>query len=76
MAPRQKSYVPVLLRETKINDVDLVTTLANTNQEVIRFDVTVNEVVRVDVFDARYKLIGNLKKKNRLEGELVVAEVE
>jgi hypothetical protein len=52
----------------------MVTTLADTHQEVIRLDVTVNELARMDVFDARYKLIG--KKKNRLEGELAVAEVE
>lgn len=45
--------VPVLLREAEINDVNLVTPLANTHQEVIRFNVTMNEVAGMDVFDTR-----------------------
>lgn len=44
--------VPVLLRETKINDVNLVTTLPNAHEEVVGLDVAVDEVARVDVLDA------------------------
>ena len=44
--------VPVLLRETEVNDVDLVAPLANTHEEVVWLDVAVNEVTRVDVLDA------------------------
>ena len=44
--------VPKLLREAEIDDVDLVSTLSNTHQEVIGLDITVNEVARMDVLDA------------------------
>ena len=45
--------VPVLLRETEVDDVDLVTALANAHQEVVGLNVTVYEVAGVNVFDAR-----------------------
>ena len=45
--------VPVLLGETKIDDIDLVAALADSHQEVVRLDVTVDEVTGVDVLDAR-----------------------
>ena len=44
--------VPVLLRKTKVDDVDLVPALANAHEEVIGLDVSVDEVTRVDVLDA------------------------
>ena len=44
--------VSVLLGETKVDDIDLVAALPNTHQEVIRLDVTVDEVARVDVLDS------------------------
>jgi hypothetical protein len=44
--------VTVLLGKTKVDDVHLVATLADTHQEVIGFDITVNEVLGMDVFDA------------------------
>lgn len=43
--------VPVLLRKTKIDDVDLVPALADAHEEVVGLDVTVDEVTRVDVLD-------------------------
>lgn len=46
--------VAELFRQAKIDDVDLVTALANAHEEVIRLDVSVDEIAGVDVFDARY----------------------
>jgi hypothetical protein len=53
LAVRNVEASLVLLHETEINGVNPVTPLANTYQEVIGFDVTVNEVSGMDVFDAR-----------------------
>ena len=66
--------IPVFLGETEIDDVDLVTTLANAHQEVVRLDIAVNERFGVDVFDPRNQLVG--QEQNGLERELAVAEVE
>lgn len=66
--------VAVFLCETKIDDVDLVSTLTDTHQEVVGLDITMNEGLGVDVFDAGDELVG--EKKNGLQGELAVAEVE
>lgn len=43
--------IAVLLGETEIDDIDLVSTLANAHQEVIGLDITMDEVTRVDVLD-------------------------
>ena len=48
--------VAVLLGETEVDDVDLVAALANTHQEVVGFDITVDEVAGVDVLNT-----GNLQ---------------
>ena len=45
-------WVTVLLGETEIDHVDLVAALANTHEEVVGLDITVNEALRVDVFDS------------------------
>ena len=44
--------VTEFLRETKIDNVDLIATLADAHQEVVRLYVTVYEVARVDVLDS------------------------
>jgi hypothetical protein len=36
------------LCETEIDDIDLVTTLTNAHQEIIRLDIAVNEIPRVN----------------------------
>lgn len=46
-------WVTELLRETEIDDVDLIATLADTHKEVVWFDIPMDEVARVDVFNAR-----------------------
>ena len=45
-------WVSISPRETKIDHIDLIFMIANTHQEVGRLDVTVNQVMRVDIFDA------------------------
>jgi len=45
--------VAELLCETEIDNIDLVTTLADTHQEIVRFDIAMNEVAGVDVLDSR-----------------------
>ena len=67
-------WVTVLLGQTEINDIDLITTLANAHEEVVRLDVTVDEGLGVDVLDAGDELIG--EEQNGLQGELAIAEVE
>ena len=66
--------VAVLLGQTKVNHVNLVATLADTHQEVIGLDITVNERLGVDVLDAGDELVG--QQKDGLQRELAVAEVE
>ena len=66
--------ITVFLGQTEIDDVDLVATFANAHEEVVRFDIAVDEGLGVDVLDTRYELIG--EQQDRLEGELAVAEVE
>ena len=46
--------VSVLLGKAEIDHIDLVATFPDPHQEIVRLDVTVNEVARVDVFDTRY----------------------
>ena len=66
--------VTVLLGQTEINDIDLVSTLADAHEEVVRLDITVDEGLGVDVLDAGDELVG--QQKHGLQGELAVAEVE
>ena len=66
--------VPVLLGETEVDHVDLVAPLADTHEEVVGLDVTVDEALGVDVLDAADELVG--QQEDGLEGEFAVAEVE
>lgn len=45
--------VAVLLGKSKVDHVDLVASLADTHQKVVRLDVPVDKVSRVNVFDPR-----------------------
>lgn len=54
-------WVAVLLCETEVDDVDLVSALADAHQKVVWLDVTVDEVSRVDVLDARDLCSGGRK---------------
>ena len=66
--------VTVLLGQAKVNHIDLVAALANAHEKVVRLDITVDEGLGVDVFNAGDELIS--EKKNGLQRELAVAEVE
>jgi hypothetical protein len=66
--------VTVLLGQTEIDNVDLVTTLSDAHEEVVRLDITVDEGLGVDVLDTRDELI--CEEQGSLQRELAVAEVE
>lgn len=66
--------VTVLLGQTKIDDINLVSALTDAHEEVVRLDITVDEGLGVDVLNAGDELVG--EKKHRLQGKLAVAEVE
>ena len=51
-------WVSVLLGKTKIDDIDLITTLANSHQEVVRLDVSVDERLGVNVLNTGDELVG------------------
>jgi hypothetical protein len=42
--------VPVLLRQAKVNDANFIAMSANTDQEVAWFDITVNKMARMNIF--------------------------
>lgn len=66
--------VTIFLGQAKIDNIDLVSPLANTHEKVIGLDVAVDEGLGVDVFDPRDQLIG--QEQDRLQREFSVAEVE
>lgn len=45
-------WVSILFRQSEINHVHLVPSLANSHQEIVGLDVSVDKVSRVDVFDS------------------------
>jgi hypothetical protein len=66
--------VTVFLGQSEIDNIDLVTPLADAHEEVVGLDITVNEGLGMNVLDARDELIS--EEENGLQGELSVAEVE
>lgn len=66
--------VTILLGKTEVDDIDLITPLADAHEEVVRLDVSVDEGLGMDVLNTRDELIG--EKEDRLQRELAVAEVE
>lgn len=51
-------WVSVFLGQTKVDDIDLISSLANAHQEVVRFDVSMDEGFGMNVFNARDELVG------------------
>ena len=49
--------VTVFLCQSKVDDIDLISTLANSHQEVVRLDITVDERFGVDILDTRDELV-------------------
>mmetsp|Transcript_39474 Transcript_39474/g.118192 ORF Transcript_39474/g.118192 Transcript_39474/m.118192 type:complete len:278 (+) Transcript_39474:153-986(+) len=66
--------VSILLCKTKVDDVHLVCLLSEANQEVVRLDITMNEVLCVHIFHPVNHLVR--KHQHRLEAEFAVAEAE
>ena len=66
--------VAILLGQSEVDDIDLVATLANTHQEIVRLDVSMDEGFGMDVFDAGDELIR--KEQDSLQGKFAVAKVE
>jgi hypothetical protein len=67
-------WVTVFLGQTEINNIDLITTLANAHEEVVWLNITVDEGLGVNILDTGDELIG--KEQNSFQGEFSVAEVE
>ena len=53
--------ISVLLGESEIDDVDLISSLSDSHQEIVGLDISVNEVSRVNVFDS-----GDLSSRSNL----------
>mmetsp|Transcript_34126 Transcript_34126/g.77870 ORF Transcript_34126/g.77870 Transcript_34126/m.77870 type:complete len:229 (-) Transcript_34126:419-1105(-) len=66
--------VPVLLSKTEVNDVNLIGLLAKANEEVVRLDVAVNEVLGMNVLDAIDHLV--CQHQDCFQTELPIAEAE
>jgi hypothetical protein len=46
-------WVPKILGETKVDDIDLIPTFSDSHEEIVGLDVSMDEVARVNVFNAR-----------------------
>lgn len=44
--------IAILLGQAKVNNVDLVSSLSNTHQEVVWLDITVDEALGMDVLNS------------------------
>ena len=62
------------LGQTEINNVYVVLLLANSNEEVVRLDITMEEVPRMDELDSLEHLIG--QHKHCFQGEFAFAVVK
>lgn len=66
--------VPEFLGQTEIDEEQFVAVPADTHQEVIRLNISVDERLAVDVFDSADHLIG--QHENGFDGEASRAEIE
>ena len=66
--------IPVPFGQAEVNDVNVMLSLPDSNQEVVWLDIPVQEQSRVDVLDPLYHLIS--KHKHSLQRELPLAVVE
>lgn len=49
--------VTVFFCQSKVDDIDLISTLANSHQEVVRLDIPMNERFGMDVLDSGNELV-------------------
>ena len=68
------SWLSVSLSEPKINNIDIMLLFANSNEEVIRFDVSVQEMPGMNVFNSLNHLVS--KHEHGLQREFSLAVVE
>lgn len=68
------SVVPEFLGQSVINEEKFVTVPADSHEEVIWFNVSVNEVLVMDEFNAANHLVG--QHEHRFHGESSGAKVE
>mmetsp|Transcript_93831 Transcript_93831/g.148212 ORF Transcript_93831/g.148212 Transcript_93831/m.148212 type:complete len:206 (+) Transcript_93831:516-1133(+) len=66
--------ISVLLGKAKIDDMDLVCLLSQTNQKVVRLNVAVDEILRVHILNAVHCLVS--EHQHRLQTKLAVAKAE
>ena len=59
--------VTELLGETEIDDIDLIASLSDAHEEVVGFDIAMNEISRVDIFDTRNLWQNGVRKENKKE---------
>ena len=52
------SWITVFLGETKVDNVNDALTFAQADEEVVRFDVSMDEAFGVDVFEPTEELVG------------------
>lgn len=60
--------------EAQIGDIHLVPIPARTHQEILRLHVTVDDILRVNIFQPMKKLVG--KHQYRLKRELATTKIE
>ena len=59
--------------QTKINHIDVVLLLSNSNQEIVRFDVSMKKVAGMDKLNSLEHLVG--EHEDGFEAELALAIV-
>lgn len=69
-----RSGISVLFGKAKVNDIDLVSTLAQTHEKIVWFYISMDKVFGVNVFDSRDELVG--EQENGLEGKLSSTEIK
>ena len=60
--------------KAKIRHINNIPLLPGTHQKVLRFDISMDDVLGMDVFETTNELVG--QHQNRLKGELAAAKVE
>lgn len=68
------AWVTIFLGQSVIDDVHQIPLASQPHQKVVGFDVAVEEILGVNIFDARNQLVG--KQQHRLQTELSIAIIE
>jgi uncharacterized protein YuzE len=68
------SRITIFFGESKINDINEIFTLAKANQEIIWFDIAMNEIFGVDIFQASNQLISKHNDGFQREASVAVGK--